>query len=1211
MRNHPCFTFVVAHVLSAALVLTPMSLSFADSISEAGREGQNFGEALNRTFEMPQVSNGTISTASGTSISINDLYPGTSSTNTKPAGTFFPGGASQTTEYFTDVAHSDSQMKQLGGSTLEALSADVNSEQMSVQGAAYSAVVDTANMALPDLRNDPVFNQTSRTLDDLDSMYEGLNSCSRESTIENGTRAVHVPDYKNCTRVTDKSGIYTLTHDYRVGVLSHHDGPANLQSCGTGCLEAWIGKVGDNYWNGSCAIFEEQTSYSVNVPNAITRVVLDYVKWDDYIQIYIGNNKVYNGPNDNFPPETAGACELSTSWVKNPNLDITREFTGVNPGDILEFKIRTSVSGAGEGYARLKIYYDTTKAIVDHGWASDEALDAAKAVRDGMASGAYQCTDEPPVTDGCATIDGVTVCESDFPNPSPLPEISNFCRIVDVDATYDFYQGTLECYTDVNGVERCPVNEGGNLDSCAQYEQNGQCGFMSTSCVEGSTLNGTCYVSEERWDCGHEELVPTTVSTTTYNCETGGSQFEDCQLDTLEAGTTFIHTPDYKTCERTPEMSACEITHAIQARREYAMKPVDFRVTTWDSSGSNEHCTVEMRNPDTNQVVTLDAHFDDDGNAENPLGLRELSTDNCLAVINHYIESNTSHYGGTGYASALAGVAIDIDTATGLDLPLDSCGGACTSWTGELVSVEQTVIDEEFWSPQSCLNQVGVYALGKAVGTISCTETFPTSEIDAGCIDVDGIKVCPDALQEPPISGGLVDKTCKTVSVNLSYDASSSAVACSVYDQDPSCGFTSSQCANDGVYDGGCLVHEETWDCGTDQAVVREISQTACPGPVRCMGNDCVDTTTTHSQDFAKAAALLNVAQGMASDNSCGDSTEENRECEVFKGEQGWCKIAVGGVQDCCEDPGTTSVVDYVRMVYNINKADTAMTALSQSKGTFSGLGSAYSKLAEPIKQNFSTVTKPFTSAVDNVKGYAAELTDPLIQEMKAQMRDWISNTFSEQAANSILGDQVVDEVTGEVTEEATGGAIQQVGSLANTLMAAYMYYQVAVMLIQIMYECEEIEFTTVSKVATKNCVYLGSYCASDSPLGCIEKRESYCCFNSPLSRIIQEQGRAQLGIPWGNVKNPDCSGLAVEDLNRINWDAIDLDEWVGLLNIAGITPNVNELGFERLTGEQSLIKLNEPNRDHVVERTMQNMENIDFYEKLKDAENGLRGGYE
>ncbi|MDR0233572.1 MAG: conjugal transfer protein TraN, partial [Zoogloeaceae bacterium] len=29
-------------------------------------------------------------------------------------------------------------------------------------------------------------------------------------------------------------------------------------------------------------------------------------------------------------------------------------------------------------------------------------------------------------------------------------------------------------------------------------------------------------------------------------------------------------------------------------------------------------------------------------------------------------------------------------------------------------------------------------------------------------------------------------------------------------------------------------------------------------------------------------------------------------------------------------------------------------------------------------------------------------------------------------------------------------------------------------------------------------------------------KRDGYCCFPSKLARIIQEQGRTQLGKPWG-----------------------------------------------------------------------------------------------
>ena len=54
-------------------------------------------------------------------------------------------------------------------------------------------------------------------------------------------------------------------------------------------------------------------------------------------------------------------------------------------------------------------------------------------------------------------------------------------------------------------------------------------------------------------------------------------------------------------------------------------------------------------------------------------------------------------------------------------------------------------------------------------------------------------------------------------------------------------------------------------------------------------------------------------------------------------------------------------------------------------------------------------------------------------------------------------------------------------------------------------------------------------------PLGItIEESESYCCFNSKLGRIINEQGRAQIGKGWGSKSNPDnldCTGFTVEQL--------------------------------------------------------------------------------
>ncbi len=54
---------------------------------------------------------------------------------------------------------------------------------------------------------------------------------------------------------------------------------------------------------------------------------------------------------------------------------------------------------------------------------------------------------------------------------------------------------------------------------------------------------------------------------------------------------------------------------------------------------------------------------------------------------------------------------------------------------------------------------------------------------------------------------------------------------------------------------------------------------------------------------------------------------------------------------------------------------------------------------------------------------------------------------------------------------------------------------------------------------------------------------QSHCCFKSKLARIIQVEGRNQLGIDWGDPKNPDCRGLTLEEIQRIDFSKINLDE--------------------------------------------------------------------
>jgi conjugal transfer mating pair stabilization protein TraN len=74
-------------------------------------------------------------------------------------------------------------------------------------------------------------------------------------------------------------------------------------------------------------------------------------------------------------------------------------------------------------------------------------------------------------------------------------------------------------------------------------------------------------------------------------------------------------------------------------------------------------------------------------------------------------------------------------------------------------------------------------------------------------------------------------------------------------------------------------------------------------------------------------------------------------------------------------------------------------------------------------------------------------------------------------------------------------------------------------------------------------CHTLGTWC-SGSFLGiCHSKRTTSCCFLSKLTRVLQEQGRAQLGKSWGKPKTPNCSGFTVDEFAALDLSQMDFTE--------------------------------------------------------------------
>ena len=100
---------------------------------------------------------------------------------------------------------------------------------------------------------------------------------------------------------------------------------------------------------------------------------------------------------------------------------------------------------------------------------------------------------------------------------------------------------------------------------------------------------------------------------------------------------------------------------------------------------------------------------------------------------------------------------------------------------------------------------------------------------------------------------------------------------------------------------------------------------------------------------------------------------------------------------------------------------------------------------------------------------------------------------------------------------------------------------------------CTSQEVITDTGIAHRMCHYVGNFCSSHLNTGfstyCTQTTTTYCCFQSLLGRIIQEQGRPQLkafqpGGAWGIAQFPNCKGFTPEQFQMLDFSKMDLSEY-------------------------------------------------------------------
>ncbi|WP_419421568.1 conjugal transfer protein TraN (plasmid) [Legionella sp. D16C41] len=93
------------------------------------------------------------------------------------------------------------------------------------------------------------------------------------------------------------------------------------------------------------------------------------------------------------------------------------------------------------------------------------------------------------------------------------------------------------------------------------------------------------------------------------------------------------------------------------------------------------------------------------------------------------------------------------------------------------------------------------------------------------------------------------------------------------------------------------------------------------------------------------------------------------------------------------------------------------------------------------------------------------------------------------------------------------------------------------------------------------------------------KKHYVYCVFPSTLAGLVQIQGRLkQLHIDFGKPKSPDCRGLTPEELERIQFDALDLSTLTSEFTERHKLPNATGVGA---SNEAKIARLYQEGKAH------------------------------
>lgn len=393
---------------------------------------------------------------------------------------------------------------------------------------------------------------------------------------------------------------------------------------------------------------------------------------------------------------------------------------------------------------------------------------------------------------------------------------------------------------------------------------------------------------------------------------------------------------------------------------------------------------------------------------------------------------------------------------------------------------------------------------------------------------------------------------------------------CALYTQNPNCTQIQSTCLDDDSarlsvdHNGTELMTE----CGLKSVVYRckepqilkagdfkqeVVCATHLKDEVPCLGLGCVSDelpTITAQERSNRGQALggIGLMAYMQDDMNCQAGV-----CQIFTGQDHTCRCGIKGSFDCCSIKTQVTAQDYIRLSSYIMTLEAAAELVKQEVadfGSWSAIGGGSGGL--------------ISSELDSLIGAYAKtgletVRSSYLQKLSTKTANLVEQMFGKEMRDRIF------------VEGAAGGATSgttlhpDVLNSAQGLMQAYLAYKLAVAAYEIITACHTNEYETSMRLNMNSCLYLRSECDHKLLGRCLVRKRHYCCYNSPLARIVMA------GLKDQGYAASDCRGISATELQNYDLGLIDFSEWNNMVSQSQLLP-AQTSNLDTITGSGSAL---------------------------------------